>query len=384
MQDETQQQSATEQQELRLFVRRILMFAVPAVLVVAPAVTILAWSGESFRNVDEALVQLDEQPLLTGYAYNEFNYGYLKYSRLTSLPRQSVVALGSSRVLAFREEMFRSSFYNAGYTVSPVEEFREFLSNVPETLSPEILVIGIDQWMFNRTWIDQSNTDKSRWTKNQSDSLQLGLKTIPKLYKDLARGKIGFGKTPEDGGVVCVGLNAICNQMGFRNDGSFSYGTEVTKLLKTDPLNEDLPFPRGTRFAPANVVDAEAKQELKELLVYCSDRGINVVGFLPPFMDRLYEQMLASGEHEYVANLGTELRPLFDDFGFEFHEFQSMHSCGSDDSEAIDGFHGSDVTYVRMLLKMLEQGSILAEHIDESRLRTQLAERQNRYSVSRF
>ena len=378
------QQLATEQQALRLFVRRVMMFVLPAVLVVAPAVTILAWSGESFRNVDDALVQLDEQPLLTGYAYNEFNYGYLKFSRLTSLPRQTVVALGSSRVLAFREEMFRSSFYNAGYTVSPVEEFREFLSNVPDRLSPEILIIGVDQWMFNRTWIDQSRTDKSRWTTNQSDSLQLGLKTIPKLYKDVVRGKLSFSGPKTEDGVVHVGLNAICNQKGFRNDGSFSYGNQVEQLLKTDPLNEDLPLRRSPRFAPSNVVDKEARQELKELLDYCADRGIRVVGFLPPFMDRLYERMLASGEHEYVRTLGRELRPLFEEQGFEFHEFQSMRSCDSDDSEAIDEIHGSDVTYVRLLLRMLEQGTVLADHIDQSTLMTQLAQRQNRYCVSCF
>ena len=172
--------------------------------------------------------------------------------------------------------------------------------------------------------------------------------------------------------------------MGFRNDGSFSYGNQVEELLKTNPLNEDLPFPRGSRFAPSNIVDTEAKQELHELLEHCVSRNIRIVGFLPPFMDRLYEQMLASGKHDYIVNLGNELRPLFEDRGFEFHEFQSMHSCGSDDSEAIDGFHGSDVTYVRMLLKMLERGTVLTEHIDESTLRNQLEKRQNRYCVSRF
>ena len=361
------------------------MFVVPAVLVVAPAVTILAWSGESFRDVDDALVKLDEQPLLTGYAYNEFNYGYMKYSRLTSLPRQKVVALGSSRVLAFREEMFHSSFYNAGYTVSPVEEFREFLRNVPERLSPEILLIGVDQWMFNRTWIDQSRTDKSRWTTNQSDSLQMGLKTIPKLYKDVVRGKLSFADPKQNNDIVRVGLNAICNQKGFRNDGSFSYGNQVEQLLETDPLNEDLPLRRSPRLAPSNIVDTEAKHETEGTSrLLCDDREIRVVGFLPPFMDRLYERMLASGEYEYVTTLGPELRPLFEERGFEFHEFQSMRSCGSDDSEAIDEIHGSDVTYVRMLLRMLEQGTVLADHIDQSKLRTQLAQRQNRYCVSRF
>ena len=48
-----QHRSVSEQEELRLFARRLLMFVIPAVLVFTPAVTILVWSGESFRNVDE-------------------------------------------------------------------------------------------------------------------------------------------------------------------------------------------------------------------------------------------------------------------------------------------------------------------------------------------
>jgi hypothetical protein len=379
MTSNNQQTIECQQIAMRSFLRRSLLFLLPIVVVCVPPVIILGWSGESFCRIEDTLKKLDSTQMLIGYAYNEHNYGYLKHRRLTALPGQSVVALGSSRVLAFQQEMFDCSFYNAGYTISEITDFRRFMEIVPDSNRPKILILGLDQWMFNRKWIHGTKTRETRWTDNSSSSLQKGFKSIPKLYKDLFRGQLRFGQVSSD--VRCVGLNAVCHQIGFRNDGSFSYGNRITKLLQTDPLKEDVQLTGNRRFVGGDRVDAEAVKELQRLLSDCDKQGIYVIAFLAPFMDRAYDQMQRSGEHDYLGSIAEEVRPLFRKRGFEFHEFQTMSACGSDDTEAIDALHGSHVTYTRMLLRMLENGSRLSECTNRQQLRADLAARQNRYVV---
>lgn len=369
----------SQQIALRLFLRRALLFLIPLVVACAPAVIILGWSGENFREIDDTLARLDSTQMLVGYSYNEHNYGYMKLSRLTALPRQSVVALGSSRVLAFQREMFDGSFYNAGYTIAPLAEFRKFLKLVPAEKHPEVLLIGLDQWMFNTEWIKGTNTVESRWTDDSSASLQKGFKTIPKFYKDLFRGRLQFSQLESH--VPRVGLNAVSNQMGFRNDGSFSYDGKIEKLLKTDPLNEKFQLAKNRRLVGGDHVDADAVDELRQLLSFCGKKDIYVVAFLPPFMDRTYDEMMQSGEHSYLVRIVDEVRPLFQKHGFELHEFQSMSVCGSNDAEAIDQLHGSHVTYQRMLLSMLENGSRLSDFTNRQQLSADLKSRQDRYRV---
>ncbi len=371
-----------QKNSLRAFVRRNLIFLLPIVILGTPPAIILAWSGESFCDLEEVISQLNSRPTLIGFSYNEQNYGYLKHRRLTTLPRQSVVALGSSRVLAFRKEMFVSSFYNAGYTVSPITEFREFLTVVPTSHHPDILLIGLDQWMFNTEWLSRpTSRTSSDWTENTSQSLQKGFKSIRKLYKDVVRGKVRPAQLNAEASITCVGLNAVCNRIGFRNDGSFSYGNHVTKLLQAGSTGEDFQFPQIRRFVGADRVDSQAVEEVRELLNYCAENGIYVIAFVPPLMDALYDQMEQSGEHGYLAQIGDEVRPLFLEHGFEYYEFQSMASCGSDDTEAIDSFHGSDVTYLKMLLRMLDQRSRLNEFTDRQQLVDDLDDRRSRYCV---
>lgn len=43
--------------------------------------------------------------------------------------------------------------------------------------------------------------------------------------------------------------------------------------------------------------------------------------------------------------------------GFAYYDFSDFASVQAPDEEAIDGFHGSERTYLRLFIQMLEQGS---------------------------
>ncbi|MEZ6060322.1 MAG: hypothetical protein R3C19_08180 [Planctomycetaceae bacterium] len=381
--------------QLPRFLRTCALFAAPIVVLVAPALTVLAISGECFVSMDDIAHRARRQPVLVGFAYDEKNYGYLKYRQLTSLPRQSVIAVGSSRVLGFRREMFTSRFYNAGYTVVTAWDFRKFLAEVPETHRPDIVILGLDQFLFNSEYNEAAKGhDASDWHTASDADLQAALKVVPDVYKDVLRGRLKIGsplsalrQPAESDGVAAFGLNAVVNRTGFRNDGSYSYGAQVDRLLTSDPSARDFGFAetldrvrRGNRrFQHGAALDGDVVREISELLEFCSHRKMHVVAYLPPYADAVWQAMEASGEFAYATQIEAALRPHFDRHGFELYAFQCMSDCDASDEEAIDGFHAGEKTYLKMLIRMLERGSALNRFASLQTLRRDALQVVNRY-----
>lgn len=382
-------------EDLRRFRGRCLLFAMPLFVLFLPATTILVGSGECLVDIDRIVDRSQQEQLLVGFAYKEGNYGYLKYRRLMSLPPQSVVALGSSRVLGFRENMFTGSFYNAGFTIVSPWDFRTFLAQLPDSKLPEVLITGFDQFMFN----SENNASRpprpaTTWTTAKHEDLQSTLKLVPDVYKDLARGKVDVGQlwaswsaTSTPNQIRPIGLNGVLNQQGFRNDGSMRYGRQVELLLNNNPQARDFQFAdtlnrikRGrNRFNWGSEPDSAAIAEIDRFLKECSRRRVHVVAFLPPYADAVWAEMASSGNFKYLQKLESALHKSFQRYGFELYSFHSMSACQATDMEAIDGFHAGENVYLKMLAQMLEQGSVLNQYASAHQLK---ADQNN--TVDRF
>jgi len=219
----------SQRRELELFLLRLMLFALPILLAAIPAFTILVWSGEAFRDLRPTLQQsLKNNRGLIGFAWNEQNYPWMKHQALLMLPRQNVLAVGSSRVLQFRREMFVCPFGNAGYSILTTSDFSTFLSLLPADRRPQTLLIALDQWMFNSAWIAANgNTSTDRWTQNPSHDLRTGLRLLPDVLADVARRRIEISPLLQHRPDAPWGLNAWQNAKGFRPDGSFAYGRQV-------------------------------------------------------------------------------------------------------------------------------------------------------------
>jgi hypothetical protein len=377
---------------IRRFRRRVLLFIMPPLLLAAPPMLVLFVSGEHFQNVDSVLATIDERDCLVGYAHNEQNYAYIKFQRLISLPRQSVVALGSSRVLGFRANMFDEPFYNAGFSVLSLRDVLAFVQAVPDDKLPHTLLLGLDQWMFHPDWEESRGGQIcERWTKNQSVDTDRLLTSCVEVYKDLFRGRLPLNALlrSENQTVLKVGLNSMLHQTGFRNDGSYHYGEHIHQLLSGDPKTRDLDFrdtlrriARGNRrFEWNDRIDDQSVADVRSILQECQNRGVNVVAFLPPFADRVYQEMQDSGRYGYMDQIVPSIQDLFAEFDAELHEFPSMSRCDSEDSEAIDGFHGGEVTYLKMLRRMVISGSRLGQYVNSERLTADLLTCRDRYCV---
>nr|MBC8479644.1 hypothetical protein [FCB group bacterium] len=173
---------------MRSFLIKISLFCLPVILYCILPTWVLYTTRENFYNADRFIDDLveNENQYLIGYVYNDQASKYIKYRVLNKLPRQGVVALGSSRAEEFRSEMFDMDFYNAGYMIRKLKEFQVFLDLIPHEKSPEVLLLGLDQWMFVECWDDQhSEASPTKYTKNSTTNLNLGATNFLRFYRNL-------------------------------------------------------------------------------------------------------------------------------------------------------------------------------------------------------
>lgn len=336
---------------------------------------ILFATQENFHQIDRDIKS--EKPYVIGYAYNENNYRYLKWGHLNHFPQYAVIALGSSRVLQFRDFMFRAKFYNAGYTVTSINDFKPFLESLPSSKLPQTLIISLDQWMFNENWDELASFKrKDFWRKSYSSTPSFS--TLKNVYSDILHGKYLFPTRQDSAHISWIGLNAVINKKGFRNDGSISYGSEILgpdfkPVFNPDKVFQDtfIRIERGVnRFEFGQTPNRNAYYRLNHLLKFCKEKQINVIAFLPPFPPAVYDRLQNSSNHFYMFSIFSNIKNLFQQFGYKVYDFSSANALGSHNEEFVDGFHGGEVVYARVLLEMSKSDSTITNIVDVSSLTT--------------
>ena len=374
---------------MKRFLLKVILFIIPFLLISLPPIIILKYSGENFTNI-KPLVKSNHKHLI-GYAYNENNYGYLKWIKIIENPKYDVWSLGSSRVLQFREEMFSKSFYNVGFTISKISDFYAFFQSLPKEKYPKYLIIGLDQWMFNKNWDSGREISvKANWPR--SFTYFPKFKTLIKCYKDLKKGKYGFNVIKNNSQIIKIGLNARVNNKGIRNDGSMFYGTQINKLINNDKSVDDYKFydtysrinNGNRRFQYGNKINPIAISKLNQFLSFCKIHKIDVIGFLPPFANSVYKKMIMSNNYKYLDNLSTELIPLFKKYDFEFYNYSTVQQLNLTDLYFIDGFHGGEVVYFNILIDMSRNNSLINDICDPKKMKSDENNKNNRYIIYKY
>ena len=116
-------------------------------------------------------------------------------------------------------------------------------------------------------------------------------------------------------------------------------------------------------------------------IAYSVLKNIFVIAILPPFADAVNKKMKEIGKYHYQEVIYPTLKPIFDSYGFELWEGSHLSTYNSNDKEAIDGFHGGEVSYLRLLIYILEKGSVLNNVTDILKLKDDLNNRKNSLSV---
>lgn len=321
-----------------------------------------------------ALATKQKQQVLYGPAYGGFTKSLKVAATLSYKPE--ILAVGDSRILQIRKEFFNqdTKFYNAGLAVSNLPDFRTFLNFIPTSTQPKILIVDLNQQAFNETtyvpfdqggkklmspvnFNDQSNIFITNWTHIYKHFLE----------KKFSLSQVFYKKTPN---VHLLGLEALIQLKGFRNDGSYYDGEYV---LGRAPMPSEVNFQAAHQwitegsnvFAYGEKISQPAVDEIAAFLGECHQRGIFVVGLLAPFPHQVYSQIKDSGKYGYFFQVPGTIKPLFDRYNFEFYDFSDLASLGAGDDEVNDAAHASEKAYLRMYLEMLHRGSVLNHYSNE-------------------
>lgn len=353
---------------------RLALFSLP-LLVFFGVPSAALWLGGEWMPGREIRARQSAVParlVLHGPAFS--NRVIYQKTRLINERLPQVLTLGTSRVLQFRAGFFRPEvrFFNGGSCIQRIVHFRSLLAGIPPAQQPEVLILGLDQYWFNphsaysdtvtrgTAWFDEQRT-------HEFDRVEMLRHNWWTIDRDLWTGAVPWRPLlTRAGRDDRIGFTALVRDEGTRNDGSYRYRSYYFDL--DDPRHIDRNFQETFHKIDHGLLPYEysrelhqpALEEMKALLAECTQRGIMVVGFLPPFAHPVVARMAqVEGRYEYMAKLEPVLRPLFEQHGLELYNFTDAAQLGTPDREAIDGFHGTERTYIRLLIAMLRQGSIL-------------------------
>ena len=375
---------------MKRFLLKLSIFLFPFVAMYGFPTYVLLWSGDlaPVEHVIEAQKQSDTL-ILFGPAYTNFSPYFRLKSVLERKPR--VISLGTSRVMQFRSKFFKEgvSFYNAGGAVSKIKHFEAFLNRVPHDKMPELFIIGLDQYFFNPRWDNLADDDiEKQLSANDYGAFDILLDSWKQVYADYYDKKYSLRRLTFNREPNRIGLSALTYGDGTRNDGSYHDQKYIRNPF--DPKNKDYQFKNtfdriakgDRRFEYSESISDGAVEVLERFLKRCKEKGVRVIGFLPPYPHVVYEKMISMPEYGYLSQLAPRLKPLFQSYGFDFYDFSDMAWLGASDHETLDGLHGSEKAYLRLFIAMAESSPVLKKYSrDLSFLRDTLHHTPGDYDV---
>ncbi len=376
---------------MRKFIIHIIIFFIPLSCILVPSFLLFYHSGEFFNNTSFINRVNQKKDSLIGYMRSQNNYRKIKLEKVLNNNSYDVWALGSSTVLQFREEMFSSSFYNLGLMISPISDIKTFLSVVPKDKMPKLIILGLDQWMFNMDWVNYTSIknyyfwEKSfRYFPNFQDSRFLYSKILNDEIEYFGAMKKAVNSRNK------IGLNAILKNSGIRYDGSMNFGEKIEFLLNKKNIDHLLEFENtlqrikngNRRFQFGKTPRKKSFNELSEVLEIVKSYNIKMIAFFTPFSRIVWDKMNeVDYEYDYIAISSEKLNVLFKDYKYEFWDYSDPMLINSNNNEFIDGFHAGELTHAKIILNMIENNSIIKDHINYNRLKNEVKNTKNQLII---
>ena len=355
-----------------------LVVAVLVLFVLGPSAIggLFLWRAGEFMAVSDVVADQQTNGAKYGSALHDDEFDYKL--QLATVRRAEIMALGSSRMLQFREALFSRSFTNAGRAMSSLDEGVEFLGALPRDALPRVLILGVDPWWFNPNRLAHTQRrPRLVWdlgaVERVADWLRQSKIGLDDLWRVAVLGDRGNDLTSGDN----IGVAAIIRAAGYRADGSRDYGQ---RYFDADPTFDDQGFANTLArltiadgpFEFGDKVAADRLAQFDAMLKSLGDLGVIPVVILPPYSQPLMAAMAEMGNaYDYVA----QVRAYVSGLKVESHDFLDGARIGADDCEFIDGFHGGEIVYQRMLAHIVENNpqSALAALVDLPSLRASIA-----------
>ena len=279
-------------------------------------------------------------PILFLSGINQSSQNY-KFAFLKKIEPE-IVLIGSSRALQVREKFFNKKFYNLGGTATTINSLIKSIDIAKEIKSINTMIIFLDPWWFNRKYSSDGGTIKfSNFPERYN--LDLILRSI-KVYLN------NYSSFMHDNN---LGIYAKLLDSGFGRDGSYYYNNVMSSNTSFDSQfiqTQNQMVSRIDRFANYKFGDTFLIDKLCKVIKSTANNGKKIYIIGTPFPQKLHNDFrdiyndYVKDSYELISNcVGSE----------QFYDATFFNINDKLNCEYIDGLHGGDVIYARILLNSM-------------------------------
>jgi hypothetical protein len=354
------------------FARRVVLWLLPIVVFVLLIEGLFWRIGESWPL--NKVIRYQEQHPHAIYSRGLLDQGTFRYKYVQLLRRRpAIIALGSSRVMQFRSEMFGEqghSFYNTGGLIHSIDDLQNFFDRLPAEAMPKVVILGVDFWWVNANQrrevfdafdvgVDEDGT--YRW---EGHATAVGeFIRHPLSIRDLVTHS--FGRLHK---ADAIGYRAQLHHLGFRLDGSKRFEIRVPKTdaewaarmaRLTKGVDE---VPKGEfPFAHTDGVSQPLLERLKENVLRLKSNGVSVIAYSPPVVTAWARAAaVAPQQREFWSQYHKMLPDLFRTLDIPFWDVETPADVGADDRAMRDPYHAHETFDVRLLAKFCQDPRVRA------------------------
>lgn len=330
-------------------VRYTILFALP--LVVAASLLgvshlVLQRLGEDIDPVTAARIQQTADISYSSALFYRPRPYKLERARLA---KADTVLLGSSRAMQFVKDPWKTSVINAGGAMRDIESGEIFADRILDVYHPKRIILALDWWWFSVTRDPDSAGDvnpKTEFTLHELVQPAVWIWDGSLSASNLNTLLFHSGALPP-----AIGLPAHFSHAGWDSFGHYDYGDLLSEQAGGPDVGfeetfEDLQHKsKGNDRAPANGFSEASWQRFEALIKRFQDSGAEVIVFLPPVAGPVHDWLAQQPEPNIVNEVQRRL-PTLPALTFDFHDPTTI---GSDPCEFVDGIHGGEVSYLRVL-----------------------------------
>ena len=341
--------------ETRLFQGIVAAFLSLGLLLAAMDWFLVQMGEIDIGNVVDRQFAAPQGAVLFSSGINQHAYQYKM--RLLDRIHPSIVAIGSSRAMQVRGKFFNRSFVNLGGAVNDVAEF-ELAARDVASVKPELALVFVDPWWFNSHYSGNAATATIP-TYPRVISADLIFRSAASMRH--AESFTSFWNSPN------LGIFAKLVDEGFERDGSYNYlgtisGAHPTLDWRFHDTLERIRT-HTNRFEEADAPDPSYVRRMCAAVAVLRGGARHVVLIAPPLSSPAWRGF-AQGRYGYVSAAYGQLQQCAAGSPF-FNVIDPGSLPGSTDCEFVDGFHGGDVTYARILRKVSNSDSVVERLTDK-------------------
>lgn len=327
---------------------------------------LLSVAGELDLDSVVAKQQKNERSLFSsGLNQNSFKYKI----KLMDAFLPEVVAIGSSRAMQVRGAYFSTGFVTLGGAVNHVSELEVMVDElVSRENKPKLAIFFADPWWFNKTYSGSGGAKPQRHQTIQF-SLPLAVLALKRLENGNWISKLSNTNNS--------GIHAILTNEGFGSDGSYHHTNTINGInasFEDQGLANTLERVRAgdRRFEKGQQADIALLMRACTALNKAISQLDHVLVVAPPFAAVVWQEMV-KGDYQYISDAYNKITECVGDKRFYSFISGELIPNGSD-CEFLDGFHGGDVTYARMVSLIGENDERLNKYLDRQALGKFIAE----------